>query len=150
MTLVTFEGYCLPSRYIIRECTVTYINGDFDHFRLAYPTDFYPSEADKRTIEYTTKYLSRIPYHDNSVLPYDTLYTILNKLSQMTLYCAGHQAYRLLKSILPYTKIIDVTIQFGFRYPPVLESVNCGQQHNSRYCSLAKANCLKDFMQKSS
>ena len=146
MTIVTFDGFCLPSRYIIRECTIIYSNGEFDHYRFAAPPDYQPSAEDMKAIQFTSNYLTRLPFIDNSLLPYDCVLTILQKLSNMTLYCAGNQAYHLLKNNLPLTKIVNASSRFGFSYPAVLPSANCGRRHNPRYCSLAKAFYLRDFM----
>ena len=146
--LRTFRDLDPPQRYIIRECTVMYPNGNYEHFRFAPPSDFKPSDSDLQSIDYTKRYLSQIPYHDQSLLPYNTLESILTKLENDIVYCAGYNSYRFLKSKLPLSSVIDVKVEFEMEYPQVLDKVPCGRQHNSRYCSLAKAFYIKDYLNK--
>ena len=146
MTIVTFEGFSLPSGYIIREMTIMFSNGEYDHFRFKAPQHFTPTITDVTTIQYTSNNLLQLPFHDKSLLPYETVFSILRSLSHLTLYSVGQQALEVLTTNLPFTRVVNVGSRFGFKYPTALPPVNCGRRHNTRYCSLAKAICLRDFM----
>ena len=147
MTIVSLDGFALTDHFVVRECTVMESNGDYEHFRFAAPTNFQTSSNDRRIIQFTSMHLSKIPYFDQSLLPYETVFKILQKLSSKKLYCAGNQAHKFLREALPLTTIVDVSIKMGFKFPTVLNGANCGRRHNPRYCSLAKALCMKEFLE---
>ncbi len=57
---VAIEGFTLPSGFVLKELAVIYANGEYDHHLFAPPPCefFILTDADKRTIRYTTGNLS--------------------------------------------------------------------------------------------
>ena len=143
---LALEGFTLPSGYIIKELTVIFDDDNYQHFHFKAPANFYPTNDEQRTINYTTNYLNQLFFSDNSLLPYSTINDILKNLSSHTIYVAGQSAYRFVKSKIPLTNVIDICIDYNFTYPKVLEKTNCFKDHNPRYCSLSKCKYIKNFM----
>lgn len=145
--IVTLEGFTLPSGYIIKELTVLSDNNDeYQHFHFNAPENYQPTPSDLTTINYATRYLNQLTLSDDSLLPYSTINAILQNLVKHTIYVAGHSACSFIKSHLPLSNIIDITSTCDFKYPKILNPVDCFKAHRPRYCSLAKARCIKNFM----
>ena len=146
--ILTLEGFTLPSGYYIKELTIMNENGNgYQHFHFNAPDNFQPTPSDQCTINYTTRHLNQLTLCDDSLLPYSTIEIILQNLSTRTIYVAGHSAYNFIKNYLPLTNIINISSTHDFKYPPTLDPVSCFKTHRPRYCSLAKARCIKNFMQ---
>ena len=145
MVIVTFEGFTLPSRYIVQECTV-YFENSYQHFTFQPPPDFIPDGKDLKTISYASENLNKLTYYNDSLLPYSMLTTILTELSSQTVYCSGNSATKLLRKTLPLTKIINVNLNYRFKYPDSLPYISCGIDHCVRYCSLAKASYIRKYL----
>ena len=145
--IVTLEGFTLPSGYVIKELTALNVSNDeYQHFHFNAPENFKPTHTDLQTINYATRYLNQLSLSDDSLLPYAAITAILQNLVKHTIYVAGHSAYSFIKSHLPLSNIIDITSTLNFKYPKILNSADCFKTHRPRYCSLAKARCIKKFM----
>ena len=144
--ILTLEGFTLPSKYIIKELTVISDSGDYQHFHFKTPLGFKPSAIDSRTIKFASTYLHQLSLDDQSLLPYSTIDTILEAVASHVLFVAGNSAYDFVTTKLPFTKVIDICAKYNFTYPKELPPINCFKRHRYRYCSLAKADCIKSFM----
>tara|TARA_B110000037_G_scaffold189010_1_gene220879 strand:- start:153 stop:614 length:462 start_codon:yes stop_codon:yes gene_type:complete len=144
--IITLEGFVLPTRYIIKELTILYESGAFQHFHFNAPTDFIPTEKEMQTIKYTTKYLNQLNLHDESILPYSTLDVILKTVATRTIYVAGNAARKFLTAKLPTTCVIDISKKYGFKYAAALPRMSCFKVHTSRYCSLSKGMYIRNFL----
>ena len=145
--ILTLEGFTIPSEYIIKELTVINDkNDEYQHFHFNAPKDFQPTPSDLYTINYTTKHLNQLSLSDDSLLPYTAINAILQNLEKHTIYVAGHSAHKFIKSHLPLSNIIDITSTLDFKYPLILRPAGCFKTHRPRYCSLAKAWCIKNFL----
>ena len=80
VVVVGAEGYQLQYERIIKELTLLFSNGEFNHVLFAPPEKFHISNIDLQTIRYTTKHLNELGYQDGSV-PYSFLQRISNKVS---------------------------------------------------------------------
>ena len=143
---LALEGFTLPSGYIIKELSVIFDNDNYQHFHFKPPTNFYPTNEEHYTINYTTTYLNQLYLMDDSLLPYSTINDILKNLSSHTIYVAGQSAYNFIKAKLPMTRVINICIKNNFEYPKQLSKSNCFKDHNPRYCSLSKCKYIKNFM----
>lgn len=145
--IISIEGYRLPSGFIVREMSVIFDNGNFQHFEFKCPTGYYPTMQDQDTIKYTTRYLNEIHYYDDGLLPYSVVDDILRSLANQTIYVGGHSTFNFITAKLPLTRVIDICKTFEFRYPKILlPSSKCFRQHNNRYCSAAKAEYVQGFL----
>ena len=143
-SIVVFEGFQAQPSFIAKEMTVVPYDysANYQHFMFNPPENLILSPRDQRSVAYCEN-LNGLTLTDDCYLPYEMIGYILAKLSNSTIYTAGHQARDLLKYYLPYTTVIDVCSNYGFKYPLQLESVKCFKQHSARYCSLSKAFTLK-------
>ena len=146
--ILTLEGFTIPSGYIIKELTVINDqNDEYQHFHFSAPKDFQPTSIDRLTINYATRNLNQLSLSDDSLLPYGAIDVILQNLVYTTIYVAGDSAYKFIKSHLPLSNIIDIISTLDFKYPKTLPPAGCFKTHRPRYCSLAKARCIKNFME---
>ena len=146
MLILTIEGFNLSSGYIIKELTIMYQDDSYQHFQFSPPKDFQPTDAQEKTIYYTQRYLNELALSDNALLPYSTINDIMQKISTYTIFVAGYTTYKVIKEYLPLVKIINVCSEYNFSYPKELPPTNCFKQHRPRYCSMAKATYVKNFM----
>jgi len=139
---VGVEGYTLTKEFILKELTIVYPNGEFNHYILKNPPKLL-SPKDSRTVRYTTKYLNQLSWFDGDII-YSNLDRILKKIRDLKLYTYGCTARNFLEKHLPNTIIVDTQYQQGVKIPSVLESAGCCRNHPARYCSKAKALYIKD------
>ena len=140
--IVSLEGFSLTS-YIIKELTIMRLDGTYDHFLFAPPTAFVRrSPYERRTIQYTTKALSKLDCADGE-LPYATLTSLLDRIEPgVSVLCHGNMARNFLKKALQPGVIIRDTSLEGKKFPKELGDVCCGRRHTSRFCSLAKGQYM--------
>ena len=143
---LALEGFTLPSEYIIKELTVIIDDDNYQHFHFASPPNFHPTFEELQTINFATKNVNGLYLSDDSLLPYSTINDILQKIAHHTIYVVGHSTYNFIKSKLPMTNIIDICVQYNFKYPKKLPKSNCFKSHNPRYCSLSKCIYIKKFI----
>ena len=144
--IIALEGFVLPKGYIIKEMTVYFDKNTFQHFHFDL-TGILPNPSDLKTVRYATKHLHQLPWNDRSLIPYSTLPSILQQLSDYEIFVAGNAARIFLEKKLPATHIVDLCKVHGFKYPDVLPESNCFKNHNWRYCSLSKAKYILDFLE---
>ena len=140
---IAMEGFTLPSDFVLKELFELFPNGEYNHL-LFLPPDIALTEADKRTVRYTTKNLNNISYFDGDV-PYNQLHEILSKLRDYKIYTYSEVAVKTLQSHLPMTVIINIQ-DMGFKMPGQPEDPCCFRIHNHRYCAKAKGLAIKSFM----
>ncbi len=145
--ILALEGFTLPSGYLVKELSVCLENYEI-HFYFKAPTNFEPSAKDLQTIRYASKHVNHLTLHDDNVLPYEALDVILQSLASKTIYVAGNSAYQFVAAKLPTTLVFDISSVYNFKYPKELPDTTCAKRHGSRYCSLAKCLCIKQFMEK--
>ena len=146
MLLLAMEGFNLSSGYIIKELTILFPDDSYQHFQFNPPNDFHPTAAQWKTINYTQKHLNELTLYDNALLPYSTINDIMQKISSHTIFVAGNITQSVINEYLPLTKVIDICTEYNFSYPKELPPANCFKQHRPRYCSMAKATYVKNFM----
>ena len=142
---VAFEGFTLPSGFIVKELTILHPNGEYNHYIIKKPNHTYLNKQEERTVRYVTRHIHGINYNDGDV-PYEQLNTILQKLEEYTIYTYSTVAETLLHALLPTTVVIDVK-ELGHNLPKELPNPNCFRHHiKYRYCSKAKAIAIKNFL----
>ena len=144
--LITFEGYVLPGRYIIREMTIIFSEEHHQHFFFQLPLNLKLSSVDTKTIQYCVKNLNNFSLADFNVLPYSMVDVILSSLNGHKIYVAGSAAYNFAGLKMPKSTIIDICVDFNFKYSSELTTEICFKKHNPRYCSLAKARFIQKFL----
>ena len=144
VVFVGAEGYRLQYEWVIKELTLLFSNGEFNHVLFAPPEKFHVSSVDLQTIRYTTKHLTGLGYQDGAI-PYSFLQQYISKLERCTVYCYGQTIKNLLEQQIPYTTVVDIK-ELGYKMPIELPVAECGRNHNPRYCSLAKAKTIKEFI----
>ena len=142
---VAVEGYSLPNGFVVKELTVIKNNSDVDHFIFMKP-DVVFTAAETKTIAWTTKYLNGLKLTDGHI-PYNTVPHIISQLSHSKIFCYGSLTTKFLRSIIPLGYIIDVQLK-GFSLPKNLKDshLRCGRSHPIRFCAMAKANAIKNFI----
>ena len=141
---VAVEGYQLKKKFVLKELHMLGESGEFKHFVFKQPL-LLPDEADRQTIRYTTRYLSQLAWTDGDV-PYTEIRSILQKLQHHTLYTYGYTSEKMLQEFLPTTPIVN-TQRHGHRMPKELPKPNCFYHHRPRYCAMAKAQAVKQFIE---
>ena len=144
--IITFEGYVLPQRYIIRECTIIFDDRHYQHFHFKLPDNLNLTKVDNRTIKYCTKYLNELPLGSLNVLPYSTLDVILKSLDGQKVFVAGSAAFSFASTKMTKSTVIDTCQENNLKYPSTLPSEDCFKSHNPRYCSLSKAKFIQKFL----
>ena len=145
MICITGEGFVLPSGFVLKELTVLWFNGDFNHFIFQPPKDLQLTSSDLTTIRYASKNLNQLSYNEG-LIPYSCLDEIINNFVNETIYTYSEVFERFLQNMLPATMIINVQ-DCGFNIPRTLPSPPCFKTHSPRYCSLAKAKSVLGFLQ---
>ena len=145
--IITIEGFTLTSGFIAKELTILYDDLRYQHFHIAKPKNFHPTDQELRTIRYTSKFLNQLYLDDDNLLPYSTINDILRQMSSHKIYVAGHTAHKFITTYLPTTEVIDLCKNYKFTYPLKLPYIECFKQHTPRYCSLAKAKYIYKFME---
>ena len=140
---IGIEGYTLPCGFILKELCIFYPNKEFDHFLFKSP-DLTLTEADKRTIRYTTENLNELQYEDGHI-PYDQIGEILNSVKDLIIYTYSEVAVKNLQKYLPTTVIKNIQHD-GFIMPKTLPESGCFRKHCQRYCGKAKSIQIKNFM----
>ena len=144
---VGIEGYTLPAGYILKELVIIHPNTEYAHYLFKKPDDFVLSHQDEKTVRYATRYLNSLNYADGDT-PYQQLESILQKLSDCTIYTYSEVATKLIQELLPTTVVIN-TQDLGQKLSKQLPDSGCFRIHlNYRYCAKAKALSIKDFIEK--
>ena len=141
---IGIDGFTLPSGFILKELCIIYPNNEFDHFLFKQP-GWTLTEADKRTIRYTTQNLNKLCYEDGHI-SYDHIEKILDTVKDVTVHTYSDIAVVFLQKYLPTTVIKNIQCQ-GFIMPRVLPDSNCFRKHVSRYCAKAKALEIQKFVE---
>lgn len=142
---VAIEGFTLPSGFVLKEFAVIYGNNEYDHYLFAPPAGMCLTDADERTIRYTTCKLNNLSWTDGST-PYGYIDEILDKLKDYKIFTFSAIALRTLQRSLPTSVIINIQ-DFSFEMPNTLPNPRCFRAHNYRQCALAKAFAVKKFME---
>ena len=142
---ICVDGFTIPSTFVLKELFIQFANGEHNHLMFL-PPNINLTEADRRTIRFTTKHLNNISYFDGDV-PYSQLQPILHKLRDYKIYTYSEVALKTLQSYLPMTVIVNIQ-EFGFKMPAQLENPCCFRFHSYRYCAKAKAIAVKSFIEK--
>ena len=140
---VGVEGFTLSEGFIVKELTLLYENGEFDHMLFAPPLHENYGASDLRTIKYISANVHGIPYRDG-VVPYATLNEVISKLQKFKVFCYGENTRQLLQDYLPFTYVVNITHK-GFTIPQVLPKGWCGRNHVGRHCSMSKAVAVQSF-----
>ena len=147
MSFVVFigaDGFQLQHDWIIKELTLLFDNGEFNHILFAPPADYLITNIDLQTIRYTTQHLNGLNFQDGSV-PYSYLEDHISRLESCKVYCYGQATKKCIQHHLPFSNIINIQ-ELGYKMPNELPVSECGRNHNSRYCSLSKAKAIKNFI----
>ena len=139
---VGVEGFTLPHQFIVKELTLLFENGEFNHVMFAPPLGFAPTTQDLSTIKYTTKHIHGILYTEGD-MPYAKLNDILSKLRDYAVFCYGENTKSLLQSYIPFTPVINIQCE-GFKIPQ-LQASCCGRNHRGRHCSMSKAFAVRNY-----
>ena len=140
---VGIEGFTLPSQFIVKELTMLFSNGEFNHNLFEIPMDYTPTLEDLTTVKYATKYIHSLSFTEGD-MPYNKLTEFVRRLESCKVYCYGHSTRKLIETLIPFTPVIDVQ-QEGFAMPKTLPRSNCGRSHEGRNCSMSKAYCVKQY-----
>ena len=140
---VAIEGFNLKQGYVIKELSIVHPDDTFQHYQFKTPENFIPSAVERKTINYTKNYLNGFSVEDECYLPNNLHSTILNEFKNFKIYVAGEITTRFLLHILPEASIINVCSVINIQYPKELPDPHCFRTHRHRYCSLAKARCIK-------
>ena len=141
---IAVDGYTIPSGFIVKELCIMFPDEEYNYFLFKPPTNRYLTEADKRTIRYTTSHLNNISYHDGDV-PYEFLQEIISRYRQYKIYTYSEVAVKLLQTTLS-TSVLTNIQNMGFNMPSTLPNPACFRKHNPRYCAKAKAIAVKNFL----
>ena len=139
--IVTLEGFQVSHHHIVKEMTILFDELHHQHFHFNNPYNLIISPSDNRTLKWQQDH-NGLALDNQNFLPYEIIGYILSRLSEKTVYCAGHQAKSFLEHYLPNTHIIDMCVDYGFKYPLVLEPSVCFIQHPYRYCTMSKARTI--------
>jgi hypothetical protein len=104
---ITVDGYTIPSGFTVKELYIMLPDGEYNYFLFKPPINQHPTEADKRTIRYTTTHLNNISYHDGDV-PYEVLHEILSRYRQYHVYTYSEIAVKLLQNTLSTSVITNM------------------------------------------
>ena len=109
---IGIDGYTLPSGFILKEMCILYPNDEYDHYLFRNP-GWQLTEADMRTIRYTTQNLNNLCYQDGFI-PYDQIANILDSVKDDTICTYSEIAVTILQRYLPTTvikiyKMMDLT-----------------------------------------
>ena len=140
---IAAEGFTLPGRFIVKEITLMFENGEYNHFLLEPPSDYFPTREEITTIKYTTNNIHGINYTDGTI-SYEKLTEILCKLHNCKVFCYGENTRSMLQSYIPFTPVVNIQ-QIGYKIPSSLPPGLCGRNHLGRNCSFAKAIAVKNF-----
>lgn len=140
---VGVEGFTLPQQFIVKELTLLFENGEFNHTMFAPPLGYTPTTQELATIRHTTEHVHGIPFTEGD-MPYAKLHEILSKLHNYKVYCYGENTKKLLQNHILFTPVINIQRE-GFKMPQ-LEASCCGRYHPGRHCSMSKAIAVKTFV----
>ena len=141
---IALEGFTLPSGFICKELCIIHPNNEFDHYLLKMP-GLQLTEADRKTIRYTTQVINKLSYQDGKV-PYEHILNLLDPVKDIVIYTFSDVAVRFLQMYLPTTVIKNIQND-GYVMPNNLPDSNCFRNHCSRYCAKSKARAIKQFLQ---
>ena len=141
---IAFDGYTLPFKFIPKEMTVMFTNGEFNHYLFKAPIDLYLSEYDTQTIRYTMRHLNGLSWHDGDVAV-EYLPQILEKYRDYWIYTFSSVSSKVLEEMLPTSVIVNVQ-DLGYSMPKSLPDPQCSRVHRPRYCSKAKAIAIRNFL----
>ena len=144
VAFVAVDGFQLQHDWVVKELTLLFDNGEFNHILFAPPEDYIYTNIDPQTIRYTTEHLNGLNFQDGSV-PYSYLEDHIGKLKTCKIYCYGQATRKLILNYLPFSTIVNIQ-ELGFKMPNRLPSSECGRNHISRYFSLSKAKVVKKFV----
>ena len=83
---VGVDGFQLQNDWIVKELTLLFDNGEFNHTLFAPPIEYIIDNIDLQTIRYTTKQLNGLDYKDGNVC-YTNLKDYISKLEGFKIYC---------------------------------------------------------------
>ena len=142
---IAVDGYTLPCAFVVKELCIMFSGGEYNHFLLKPPVNQHLTDVDKRTICFTTRHLNNLHYNDGDT-PYENLHQILSKYSEYWVYTYSEPAVKLLQRALP-TSVITNIQDLGFKMPKMLPNPACCRVHNPRYCAMAKAIAVKNYLE---
>lgn len=142
---IAVDGYTLPSAFIVKELCIMFPGGEYNHFLFKPPVNQHLTIVDKRTIRYTTKHLNNLSYEDGDT-PYEIIHRILSKYKEYRVFTFSDISLNFLQEVLPTTVITNIQV-YGFDMPAMLPDPTCCRVHNPRYCALAKAIVIKNFIE---
>ena len=140
---VGVEGFTLPGRFIVKELTLLFTNGEFNHTLFAPPLDFHPTNEDLSTIKYTTNTIHGLTFTEGD-MPHIKLQDVLGRLEDCKVLCYGEHTRKLIQNYIPFNPVVDVQ-RTGFVMPKQLPPNDCGRNHPGRNCSMSKAQAVKTF-----
>ena len=82
-------------------------------------------------------------FEDDGYLPNNIHTTILNEFQNCRVYVVGEITRRFISNIIPEINVTNVCSLINFKFPKELPDPHCFRIHRHRYCSLAKARCIK-------
>ena len=140
---VGVEGFTLPGRFIVKELTLMFSNGEFNHTLFEAPKDYCATTEDLVTIKYTTNFIHGLSFKEGD-MPYIKLTDFIGRLDNCKVFCYGDNTRRLIQSFIPFTPVVDIRLD-GYVMPTVLPSSNCGRNHAGRNCSMSKTFAVKQY-----
>ena len=144
---VALEGFQMGKTLIVKELHLLAAQGeDHKHFMFL-PPALQLSPEDRTTVRYSTRYLHGLNWNEGDV-PYYAIEGVLKKVQNYTLYCYGYTTFNFLRTVLPYTVVID-TQKEGYQMAKELPPQRCFTVHHARHCATAKAHAIREFVQRS-
>ena len=140
---IGIEGFSLTNGFIAKELAIVYMTGNYYQYLFKSP-EITLSSQERKTIRYVTKHLNGLSYHEG-FCNYSELPKILDTVKHLTIYTYGSHAKSFLESYLPSATTIDIQ-ERGFQMPKTLPEGGCPRNHRARYCALAKAKTVKNFV----
>ena len=107
---IGIDGFTLPSGFILKEMCILYPNDEYDHY-LFKNRGWQLTEANRRTIRYTTKNLNNLCYEDGFI-PYEQIANILDSVKDVTICTYSEIAVTILQRYLP-TTVIEIHKMMG-------------------------------------
>ena len=148
--VAAFEGVKLSQTFIVREATLYNLNtGEIKHYFVKPPSPLNLSEQEKKTNSYVQRQLGGVGLH--TALPdavsFERLRTAVAGMGGGKIWCVGHMAEDVLRTILPNGDIEDLSKIMNFVYPKTLVACKCKHRHaNPRYCSFNKLWTIVYFL----
>ena len=140
--VIAVEGFQVSRRFIIKEMTVLFESNCYQHFHFNCPIDLIIGPRDWNTIRWHQNN-SGLVLQDDSFLPYEIIGYILSRLHHLRIFTAGNHAKTVLSYYMPKADIVDICLEWNFKYPLVLQDSPCFLYHFARYCSLSKARTIR-------